>query len=175
MIRTLFLSMTMIVLVACSMNGGTASELPPAPGSVDATRKTLQKNTYTVEDVGFIRTFMDKEDPVKWSGDRDDTTTMYKEFVADRKKLQLEFLTDSSLTISDSKQKYDALYSLEKDTSAAVLLNIKYADPDFSFAGSEPSVATFTYTIRGISDQQLYLRTPHSYNEQAAVVVMKKK
>lgn len=167
----------MLALGACGISSNVVSkDLPPAPVTLGATKAALQKNTYTVEDVGFIRTFMGKEDPVEWSGAREDTVKMYREFIDDRKKLQLEFLTDTSLILTGEKTKYNALYSLEKDTSSVVLLDIKYADPDFAFAGSsETSMVTFTYKIRGISDKQLYLQTPNSYNDQPAVVLMRKK
>jgi hypothetical protein len=168
------------VLASC---GGTKNEkksnrdlMPAKAPSVASARSTFKNAGYKVEDVGFIRTFMGEEDPATWSADMNDTSSHFRNFVDDRKNFSLSFLNDTTVKMIDDKKEVEAFYELEKDSTGAVLLLVKYEDAEFSFPGSdEPMMVTYTYKIRGLDENNMFVETPRSYNQKAVVLLMNKK
>ncbi len=166
-------------VIACSNDGPDSKpviNLPAAPASMDEVKKKLGGNAYETEEVGFIQTFMGKQEPPVWSGEMNDSSKMFREFVGDRKKFSLQFLTDSTVKVVEEGKSIAAQYELDKDTSNAILLLVKYEDESFSFPGAEgPMMMTYTYKIRGIDDNKIFLELPRNYNQRTIANLMKKK
>lgn len=145
-------------------------------------KEEVKKGNYTVDKVGFSRLFMGEAEPVQWEEDMPDTSRMYRDFVADRKKLRLEFTGDSTLNVHTGSATYPGSYSVDtlreeddEEKANSMKLRISYADPEFQMLGdTTPSKVTYTYKVRGASENSLMLQSPHSYNRQNAVLLMKK-
>lgn len=161
------------LLASCS--GSETAKLPGVPASLDATKAALKSKAYVVDAVGFISSFMGKEEPISWSGEGKDTSRHFMDFVDQRKKFTLDFVNDTAVRLVDEQKNVQANYNLENDTSRSVLLKIKYEDAEFSFHPDEPMMVTYTYKIRGIGANGLLLETPRSYNQQVVVLLMKEK
>jgi hypothetical protein len=172
----LFFIVTLLLNASCTNEAKKESSIPNGPATMIVALKELKNKNYVVEDVGFIRIFMDKEDPIKWTKEMPDTSKMYKDFVNDRKNFSLSFITDTTVKIVDEKTDLQALWSLEKDTSNTILLHLKYEDASFNMPGAtEPTMVTYTYKIKGIDDKNMLLETPRQYNDMPVALLMKKK
>ncbi|MGZ5287689.1 MAG: ABC transporter permease, partial [Flavisolibacter sp.] len=125
----------LFTLMACNneiTEKKSVTRLPPAPASLEAVKGKLVPHAYETEEVGFFQTFMGRQEPPIWSGDMKDTSKIFRDFVADRKKFSLQFLTDSTVNVVEEGKAIAAQYELEKDTSNAILLLVKYEDESFS-------------------------------------------
>lgn len=162
------------LLTACSNNNKKQTTVPVAVASAEAARTALQGRHFTVADVGFQRSFMDKKEPVEWSEAITDTGKIFRSFMEDRKNFSLRFVNDSAVALTDATTKTDALWSVTKDSTAGMLLQLQYVDPEFSFPGQEGARVTYTYKLLGVDDQQLYLETPREYNRSQVVLLMKR-
>ncbi len=177
--KQIIFSACLFTIMACnneSADSKKVTSLPAAPVSMEDVRKKVGGHTYETEEVGFIQTFMGKQEPPMWSGDMKDTSKMFRDFVADRKKFSLQFLTDSTVNVVEEEKAIAAQYELEKDTSNAILLLVKYEDESFSFPGADgPMMMTYTYKIKGIDDERMFLELPRNYNQRTIANLMKKK
>lgn len=179
------LGLCALIFFACSdsvtIRSGKAS-VPAAPTSLQQVKDGVKKSNYSVDKLGFSRLFMGEAEPVQWEDDMPDTTRMYRDFVADRKKLRLEFTGDSTLNVHTGTATYPGSYSVDtlreendEEKANSMKLRISYADPEFQMPGdTTPSKVTYTYKIRGMGDNSLMLQSPHSYNRQNVVLLMKK-
>ncbi|MGZ5255940.1 MAG: hypothetical protein ACXWCT_16140 [Flavitalea sp.] len=169
----------LFTLMACNneiTEKKSVTRLPPAPASLEAVKGKLVPHAYETEEVGFFQTFMGRQEPPIWSGDMKDTSKIFRDFVADRKKFSLQFLTDSTVNVVEEGKAIAAQYELEKDTSNAILLLVKYEDESFSFPGAEgPMMMTYTYKINGIDDKRILVELPRNYNQRTIAILMKKK
>ena len=174
-----FIASTLLLLLA-SCSGMVAGEkeiqIPGAPASAEETGKKINGRQYQVEDGGFVSVFMGKEESPEWSSASEDTSKHFKDYVAEQKKFSLQFVNDSIVKMVEGDEVMQAAYQLEKDTSSAVLLLIKVESKENIFPGATgPMIMTYTYKIRGIDDETIYLETPRQYNRRNVVYLMKKK
>lgn len=181
-----FLGLCALIFFACSDSGknsgsGKAS-VPAAPTSMQQVKDQVKKGNYTVEQVGFSRLFMGEAEPVQWEDQMPDTSRMYRNFVAERKKLRFEFTGDSTMNVHTGTASYPGSYSVDtlveeddEEKANSMKLRISYADPEFQFPGdTTPSKVTYTYKVRGVDENRLMLQSPHSYNRSYTVLLMKK-
>ena len=175
-----FLQSLLLAMIFVSCNDSSSEEkteiiIPPAPASVEKIQASLRQSHYSIKDIGFVYSFMGKEEPAEWASQMKDTSTHFKNFVGGRKKFELNFINDSTVHLKEEGEAIEALYELEKDTSNVISLLIQFEDESFSFPGAtEPMVMTYTYKIEGINDDHLYLEAPREYNRKKVMYMMKK-
>jgi hypothetical protein len=182
-----FLGLCALIFFACSDSGkpepGKAS-VPAAPTSMRQVKDGVKKGNYTVEKLGFSRLFMGEAKPIRWEEEMQDTSEMYRNFVAGQKKLRFEFTGDSTLNVHTGTASYPGSYSVdtlreddEEEKANSMKLRISYADPDspLKFPGDTTvRKVTYTYKVRGVDENRLMLEAPSSFNDQYAVLLMKK-
>jgi len=171
--KSILLPIAAFFIQSCNEVNSDKKELviPKMPASVDAVKAEIKNKSYEVIDVGTIDLFNE----FNWASASKDTSKFYTDYIAERKGFTLQFLNDSTAKANDEKKIFEATYNLEKDTSAAVLLNLQYVDSSFSFNPGEPMMMTSTYKIRGIDNNSLLLETPREMNRRKVILLMKKK
>jgi hypothetical protein len=179
------LGLCALIFFACSDSGKTGpgkASVPAAPTSMQQVKDQVKKGNYTVEQVGFSRLFMGEAEPVQWEDEMGDTSKVYRDFVAERKKLRFEFTGDSTMNVHTGTASYPGSYSVDtlveeddEEKANSMKLRVSYADPGFQFPGDTvPSKVTYTYKVRGVNGNRLMLQSPHSYNRSYTVLLMKK-
>lgn len=182
-----FLGLCAFIFFACSDSGNAGSgkaSIPAAPTSMQQVKDEVKKGNYTVEKLGFSRLFMGEAKPIRWEEEVPDTSKMYRDFVAQHKKLRFEFTGDSTLNVHTGTASYPGSYSVDtlreeddEEKANSMKLHISYADPNppFKLPGDTAiRKVTYTYKVRGVDENRLMLEGQNSFKDQYAVLLMKK-
>jgi len=174
---TLIIFLAALFIFSCSEHKPVS--LPAKPGSPGTVKNAIQGKLYKTIKAGTLSPFeMDKKNPYEWTDDMKDTSSMFRNFFADRMKFILHFINDTAVNFMDEGKHIEATYSIDslikEDEKPGVKLRISYEDKDNSFNMGDmgPVRLTYTYIVAGADDKQLLLETPRSYNDRKVIVLM---
>ena len=165
-----------IVFMAC--NGKSGETIPGRPANAVEVRKLIIGKKYTTQKTGFFGnlTINDKTE-MEWIDAGTEREKYAKEAAIEQKKFQLQFLTDSTLTLYKKDTSFSASYKLDEEVGEydeeqqGVKLRISYVDPEFKFGG-EGSEITFTYVVLGAEGKKLLLQLPQSVNRRKLISLL---
>ena len=154
-------------------------QLPPAPANSDAIVKTVKGKKYKTTDLALIsRLAADKNNPYEWFDDVNDTTAYFRNYEKQKKKLEINFINDTTAEVTDEAGTNKALWRIDdqpkSDESAGQFLRLTMEKDEALIPGQiGKSTITFSYKVVGIDDKQLFLETPNMFNMRKMAALMK--
>ena len=175
-----------ILLASCSSNETKEAKetkeivLPGAPSSVKAVQDNIKGKKYKVEKAG-THSLISTDKDITWLEPKEDNK-FEKEIVDESKSLQLDFVNETSVTITMKKKAKDTTYQgtyvvdtlTSEDEKPGIKLRISYEDDEFKLGDARFSKVIYTYLVEGINEKSLLLETPRSMNNRKIVVLMNK-
>ena len=168
----------MFLLITGCANKKTVS-LPPAPANSDAVTKTVKGKKYKTADLALIsKLAADKNNPYEWFEDVNDTTAYFRNYEKQKKKLEINFINDTTAEVTDEVGTNKALWKIDdqpkSDETAGQFLRLTMEKDEALIPGQVgKSTITFSYKILGIDDKQLFLETPNMFNMRKMAALMK--
>lgn len=154
-------------------------QLPPAPASVDAIVKTVKDKKYKTSDLALISTLVaDKNNPYEWFDEIEDTTAFFRNYEKQKKKLELNFINDTTAEVTDETETNKATWEIDdqpkSDEKPGQFLRLTMEKNEELIPGQVgKSTITFSYKVLGIDDKQLLLETPNMFNSRKIAALMK--
>ncbi len=155
---------------------------PPAPVSISSVNAFIKGKSFSTYKVGTISNFeMDKENPYQWLDEKKDTTKFMRDYLAGRVKFAIQFVNDSTATLTDDGKTISAIYKLDnktgEDEKEGIKFRFTYEDKDGEMmpGATDPVIMTSTYIIKGIDAENLLLEAPRELNNRKLAVLMKAK
>jgi hypothetical protein len=173
------LSLTVVVIYSCSNSDKPVSRVPAYPASQAVAKELVKGKKFTTSEVATISPFvMDKENPYQWIDGKKDSSAYTLNFRDERLKMKMDFLNDSTVSITDDGKTLQAAYHFDTlvgpPKKGNIVLLLKIPDSTMSIPGmTGPVMMTYTYNVHGADDKRLLLETPRSINNQKVVVLMK--
>lgn len=181
--KQLFTLLFIAFFFSCNNNSNEpkqeTTDIPATPAGIEAVAKTVIGKNFTAYKIATLSPFeMDKENPYDWLDDKKDTTAFTRNYVAERMKMKLNFINDSTVQLTDEDKITEGTYKLDtlssEDEKPGIKLRISYSDTSMNFPGvTEPMIMTSTYTVLGINNESLLLEMPRSFNNRKIAVLMK--
>jgi hypothetical protein len=174
----IFTAIALLVFVSGCANKKDV-KLPPAPASTDAIVKTVKGKKYKATDLALISNLAaDKNDPYEWFDDIKDTTAFFRNNEKEKKKLEIEFVNDTTAEVTDASGTNKAIWSIDDqpkgDEKTGNFLRLTMEREESLFPGQVgKATITFSYKILGIDDKQLFLETPNMFNMKKVAALMK--
>jgi len=167
-----------ILFVACS--NSEKHTPPPAPVSVAQTQAWLQGRTLTVQKAGFYGALtVNNNTEINWIDTTVQAEPLIKETVRELGNWSLRLGTDSTVVVNSKDASYQGHYRIDdqpqEGETPGIRLRVTYADPTFSFGGSEPLEVTYTYIVKGIDAKELLLELPREINRKRLLGLMEVK
>ena len=153
--------------------------LPPAPTGVDAVVKTIKGKKYKTTELALISTLAaDKNSPYEWIDDLGDTTAYFRNYEKQKKKLEINFINDTSAEVTDEAGTNKATWKIDdqpkSDEKAGQFLRLTMEKDEELIPGQVgKSTITFSYKVLGIDDKQLFLETPNMFNMRKVAALMR--
>jgi hypothetical protein len=154
-------------------------QLPAAPASTDAIVKTVKGKKYKTTDLALISNLAaDKNDPYEWFDDMKDTTAYFKKNEEQKKKLEINFVNDTTAEITDMAGTNKATWKIDdqpkgEETAGKFLRLTMEKDETLIPGQTGKPMITFSYKVLGMDDKQLFLETPSMYNMRKVAALMK--
>lgn len=154
-------------------------QLPPAPSSSDAVIKTVKGKKYKTTDLALIsKLAADKNSPYEWFEDVKDTTKFFRNYEEQKKKLEINFINDTTAEVTDEAGTNKAIWKIDdqpkSDETAGQFLRLTMEKDETLIPGQVgKSTITFSYKVLGIDDKQLFLETPNMLNMRKMAALMK--
>ena len=156
-----------------------AVQLPPSPASVDAIVKTVKSKKYKTTDLALISNLAaDKNNPYEWSDEIEDTTAFFRNYEKQKKKLEINFINDTSAEVTDEAETNRAIWKIDdqpkSDEKPGQFLRLTMEKDEQLIPGqTSKSTITFSYKVLGIDDKSLLLETPNMFNSRKIAALMK--
>jgi hypothetical protein len=165
-----------IALVSCSSTDAKKDAIPGRPANVKVVAATVKGNHYIANRVGTHSVFSN-DSTIEWLEPLPGQE-FEKKFVEEVKTLDLNFISDTAVTVKYGGKVSNGTYKVDditgEDDKAGIKLRISYVDEQFKFGDGPASPVTFTYLVEGMDENKLLLETPRSINRRKAVVLMNK-
>jgi hypothetical protein len=173
-----FLVSSLFLFIACtSSDGPVETVLPAAPAGTKAVQAIITGKKYVAERTGLASVFAN-DSSISWMDELKDSSAVFKTFTEGRQRFQLHFVNDTAVSFFDDNKNYSATYKLDEkageDEKPGIRLRISYLDSANTFGGSGPMMMTYSYLVKGISENQLFIETPRSYNNKTVLMLLKK-
>lgn len=166
-----------LVFISCADKG--METLPARPADVAAAKAFIKGKRFSTEKTGFFGnlTINDKTE-MEWIDMKTEKEKYAKDAAEQQSKFALQFINDTAVTVFKKDTSFTAAYVIDNkadeddEEKQSIKLRVSYPDPEFSFAGMEVSVVTYTYTILGAEKNKLLLQLPQSVNRRKLVSLL---
>lgn len=167
-----------LALGAC--NEEKMAALPNPPASAKQVEALLKEKKFSVKDLGFYGALsINDKTEMNWIDTTREENTMVKKVYRDLINWQMHFGADSSGTVVSDGAPYASRWwvddQADTDEAPAIRIRCAYTDPAFRFGDSEPVAITFSYVVKGISENQLLLELPRDVDRRKLIALMELK
>ena len=168
------------LLTACG--GDEATHLPDPPTSAKQVDAFIKGKKFDVVKVGFYGalTINDKTE-MEWIDTTESKDRITLDVMNQLDNWELHIGTDTSATVISKGKPISASWTIDDkedpvmDENKGIRLRTKYVDPDFSFGNAEPMEVTYSYVVKGISENELLLELPREINRRKLIALLKAK
>jgi hypothetical protein len=170
---------SLVFITACNNTTTVHIDLPAAPANMDSVKKMITGKKYVTEKIAQVSNLVaDKNDPYEWFEEMKDTTPFFKNYRDQRMKFAVQFINDTSVTVTDQSGITNGTWSIDdqpgKDDTPGIFLRLTVMSEEKLFPGQTGlSTLTSSYKVLGINDRQLFLQTPNMFNMRKIAVLMK--
>lgn len=178
--RIAALLLSTALFTACG--GEKITQLPDPATSAKQVDAFIKGKKFDVVKVGYYGalTVNDKTE-MEWidttvSNDRTTLSVM-----DELDKWELHFGTDTTATVISKGKPFSATWLVDDtedasmNESKAIRIRTTYVDPEFTFGGGSPMAMTYSYVVKGISENEILLELPRDINRRKLVALLKTK
>lgn len=167
-----------LVFISCTDKG--METLPARPADVAAAKAFVKGKKFSTEKTGFFGNLaINDKTEMEWIDIKTEKEKYAKDAAETQKHFALQFINDTAVTVFKKDTSFTATYLIDnkaeeddEENKQSIKLRISYPDPEFSFAGMEASVVTYTYIMLGAEKDKLLLQLPQSVNRRNLVSLL---